>query len=162
MYNLALVPPDFIVPLKLETPRVRLRPLTVNDAQKDYDAVMSSVDHLKVVMPGGSWPTGLTLQTNISELGWHETEFQMRTSFAYTVVALDESEVLGCAYIYPARKRDYDAQVWMWVRESTLASGLDDHLFATVKEWITNCWPLERVAYPDREIPRDKWRALPA
>lgn len=161
MYNEALVPSDFVVPLKLETSRLRLRPLTIDDAEKDYDAVMSSVEHLQATMRGEDWPAGLTLKTNISELGWHETEFHLRTSFAYTVVALDESEVLGCVYIYPARKRDYDAQVWMWVRESTLAEGLDDHLYKAVKEWIDSLWPFERPAYPRREIALDTWRTLP-
>ena len=37
MYNAAIVPADFSVPGELETPRIRLRPLTIHDAVKDFD-----------------------------------------------------------------------------------------------------------------------------
>ena len=40
------VPAEFVVPTLLETPEFRLRPLTINDVIKDYDAVMSSIDPL--------------------------------------------------------------------------------------------------------------------
>jgi hypothetical protein len=43
-----LVPADFDVPEVLETDRLRPRMLTVNDVVKDYDAVVSSTDHLSV------------------------------------------------------------------------------------------------------------------
>ena len=42
-----LVPPDFKIPEVLETDKFRLRMLTVNDVVKDYDAVMTSIDHLQ-------------------------------------------------------------------------------------------------------------------
>ena len=53
------VPAAFIAP-GLETKEFRLRTLTVNDVVKDYDAVMTSVDHLKTIWPGSGWPEGLT------------------------------------------------------------------------------------------------------
>lgn len=40
---------DFKIPDVLETDKFRLRMLTVNDVVKDYDAVMTSVDHLQGV-----------------------------------------------------------------------------------------------------------------
>jgi len=136
--------------------------LTINDAVKDYDAVMTSEDRLRTIYnPGGVWPMGLTLEQNIIELGWHQTEFQLRTSFAYTVESLDESEILGCVYIYPTRVSGYDAEVTMWVRQSRVEEGLDEHLFATVESWIANCWPLKKPAYPGRRIDFDQWQALP-
>ena len=46
------VPTEFEVPATLETKEFRLRMLTVNDVVKDYDAVMTSVDHLKTIWPG--------------------------------------------------------------------------------------------------------------
>ena len=138
MYNPPLVPEDFDVPDILETGRMRLRSLTMNDAAKDFEAVMASEERLRTVFrPGGTWPSGLTLERNIRELGWHETEFQLRTSFAYTVVNLDETEVMGCVYIYPSGKPGYDAEVTMWVRQSRVAEGLDEHLFETVDAGFT-------------------------
>jgi hypothetical protein len=41
------IPNDFVVPAVLETYRFRLRILTANDVEKDYEAVMSSLEHLK-------------------------------------------------------------------------------------------------------------------
>ena len=161
MYNPPIVPDDFQVPLVLETERMRLRPLTMADAERDYAAVMSSEHRLKTVFrENGDWPTGLTLDQNVMELGWHQTEFELRTSFAYTVVSLDESQVLGCMYIYPTSRGDYDVEVTMWVRESEADTGLDDHLFDTVSNWISATWPFRNVAYPGRIIGWEEWNSL--
>ncbi len=161
MYQQPLVPDEFDVPHVLETERLRLRPLTINDAVKDFEAVITSEERLRTIYdPGGEWPLGLTLEQNIIELGWHQTEFQLRTSFAYTVVSLDESEVLGCFYIYPTRKPGYDAEITMWVRQSRVEEGLDEHLFETVEPWIAGHWPLKNPAYPGRRIAFEQWRAL--
>lgn len=161
MYNVPIVPADFVVPECLETPRMRLRPLTINDAIKDFDAVMSSETRLRTVYrPDGEWPLGLTLEQNLIEMGWHQTEFQLRTSFAYTVVSLDETTVLGCMYIYPVHKSGYDVEISMWVRESEALSGLDQHLFETVSNWIEESWPFANPAYPGRTIDWDTWSKL--
>jgi hypothetical protein len=40
------LPPEFEVPELLETSRFRIRPLTIHDLVKDYDAVMTSREHL--------------------------------------------------------------------------------------------------------------------
>ncbi len=41
-----LVPREFTIPTLLETERFRLRPLTIHDVVKDYDAVMTNRNHL--------------------------------------------------------------------------------------------------------------------
>jgi hypothetical protein len=155
------VPTDFRVPDKLETQEFRLRMLTVNDVVKDYDAVMSSVEHLAKVWPGSGWPEGLTLEQNLIDLGWHQKEFQRRQSFAYTVVNLAETQVLGCVYINPTRKRGHDAVVYYWVRRSELASGLDARLSAALRQWLEKAWPFAKPAYPGRDIDWEAWRAIP-
>lgn len=155
------VPIDFRVPETLETTEFRLRMLTVHDVVKDYDAVMSSVDHCKAIWPGGTWPMGLTLEQNLIDLGWHQKEFQTRRSFAYTVVRPDESMVLGCVYIEPTRKQGFDAEVYLWARQSELAGGLETRLYAAVRNWIRTTWPFESVAYPGREPAWERWSALP-
>ena len=158
MYNTPIVPEEFQVPEILETLRMRLRYLSIDDAEKDFDAVVSSENRLKTIFdPKGEWPTGLTLKQNTIELGWHQTEFQLKTSFAYTVVSLDESQVLGCMYIYPSKKPGYDVEISMWVRESESQTGLDAHLFDTVTEWIDKVWPFKNPVYPGRTIPWDIW-----
>ena len=104
------VPSAFKVPETLETRQFRLRMLTVNDVVKDYDAVMTSVEHLRGVFgPQSAWPAeDLTLEQDLIDLGWHQKEFRIRQSFAYTVMNLSETTCLGCVYINPARKRGYD------------------------------------------------------
>ena len=155
------VPADFTVPAKLETDEFRLRMLTVHDVVKDYDAVMSSVEHLKTIWPASGWPVGLTLEQNLIDLGWHQKEFQTRRSFAYTVVSLDEFMVLGCVYLDPSSKRDYDAVAFLWARQSQLESGLEARLLAAVRGWLTDAWPFKKVAFPGRDIDWNTWRSFP-
>jgi hypothetical protein len=147
--NAPLVPASFEVPVGLETDRYQLRMLTVHDVIKDYEAVMSSVAHLKGVLdPGSSWPEGLSLEQNLIDLGWHQKEFQRRSSFAYTVVRPDEKQCLGCIYIYPST--DADVDVFLWVRADEFES-LDEHLNQTIRNWMTTNWPFKKVSYPGRE-----------
>lgn len=152
------VPSGFTVPDQIETEEFRIRTLTVNDVVKDYDAVMSSVDHLRTISPDDGWPENLTLEQNLIDLGWHQKEFQRRRSFAYTVVTLDESQVIGCIYIYPTRKRRYDAEVYLWARQSRLADGLEERIYATARDWLASVWPFSNIAFPARDVTLDDWR----
>jgi len=156
------VPTDFNIPEKLETEKFRLRMLTVNDMVKDYDAVMTSIDHLKGVFgPQSKWPSKeLTLEQDLIDLGWHQKEFQRRTSFAYTVMNTEETQCLGCVYIDPTHKIGYDAEVYLWVRESEVENGLNSILYDAVKNWIEKEWPFKNVAYPGREIDWTTWKSL--
>ena len=158
----SFVPSDFNVPETMENQYFRVRMLTVNDVVKDYDAVMTSLDHLKGVFgPNSKWPSkDLTFEQDLIDLGWHQKEFQRRSSFAYPVVSLDESEVIGCLYINPTKKGDYNASIAMWVRASVLDQGLDAILFDTIKEWIAKEWPFKKVAYPGREMSWEDWDSL--
>ena len=149
------VDPEFEVPATLETDRFRLRMLTV----KDFDAVTTSKEHLHDIW-GPGWPEGLTLEQNLIDLGWHQKEFQRRRSFAYTVVALDESRVLGCVYINPTRKTGYDAVVYLWARQSELASGMETELTQAVTAWLAAKWPFTNPALPGSNISMEEWEKL--
>jgi len=145
------VPSDFDVPPMLETDQFRLRMLSVDDVEKDYEAVIESRQLLHSMF-GGPWPReGFTLKENLDDLERHQGEFLNREAFAYTVISLDESRVLGCVYINPAQEIDADAIVVMWVRQSEYDRGLDPILFQAVKDWISAVWPFQTVAYPGRE-----------
>jgi hypothetical protein len=156
------VPVEFAVPSELIMANFTLRMLSVDDVEKDYEAVTSSAARLSKVWPDSGWPAGLTLRQNLIDLGWHEKEFQNRTSFAYTMVAPDESEVLGCVYFYPTDKAGCDAEVFLWVRESEVADDLDKELFEVVQRWLASDWPFENPAYPGRTISWEQWKSLPA
>ena len=160
MNRLIFIPKDFEIPQELETNRFRLRMLKVSDVVKDYDAVMSSIKHLQKTKPFGpnqNWPKGLTFEQNLIDLGWHQKEFQKRSTFAYTVMNLEESKCLGCIYIEPSTNSNYETMIFLWVRQSEIESGLDQHLFESVKKWISEKWPFKTIAYPGREISWEEW-----
>jgi hypothetical protein len=160
--NHPFLPADFIIPEKLENEHFRIRMLTVNDVVKDYEAVMTSIDQIKGVFgPDSDWPsTDLTLEQDLIDLGWHQKEFQRRSSFAYTVMTPDENQCLGCVYIYPSEKVTFDAKVYLWVRKSEFEKGLDPILNESIKDWLKSTWPFGHIAFPGREIRWDAWDAL--
>jgi hypothetical protein len=102
-------------------------------------------------MFGGPWPRlGFTLEENLGDLERHQQEFLSRKAFAYTVVSLDETKILGCVYVNPPETVDSDAVVVMWVRQTEYDKGLDDLLFNSVRDWIGSIWPFRKVSYPGR------------
>jgi hypothetical protein len=159
VYSRPLVPTSFVVPERLDCDGFLLRPLTVNDLIKDYEAVMTSVDRLVgFLAPLSNWPRGLTLEEDLIHLGWHQREFTMRHSFAYTVMSRDEGECLGCCYIVPSDKTGFDAAAFYWVRTSAVAHGLDERLGVAFRAWLEKDWPFAHVAYPGRDIACTEWR----
>ena len=141
---------NFEIPALHETHYFRFRMLSVDDVEKDYEAVIESRELLHTMF-GGPWPRpGFTIEENLVDLERHQQEFLDRKAFTYTVVSLDETKVLGCLYINPSKKSGYDAVVVMWVRQTEYDKGLDEILFHTVREWISAYWPFKRVNYPGR------------
>jgi hypothetical protein len=133
------------VPAGLEHERFRLRMLTIHDVVKDFAAILDRVEPDGSLVPSD----GLTLEQNLVDLGWHQKEFELRRSFAYTVMSPDESVCLGCVYLYATDGAD--ARVHMWVRRSAWEEGLDPVLEQAVRAWVAETWPFETVAYPGRE-----------
>jgi hypothetical protein len=139
-----LVPDNFEVPAGLGHERFRLRMLRVDDVVKDFDAICDRVDHRGEPQP----PFVETVAENLVDLGWHQKEFELRRSFAYTILAPDESRVLGCTYVNPSET--HDARVRMWVRRDAYENGLDPVVEAAVREWLERDWPFERVDWAER------------
>ncbi len=148
------VPDEFIVPEKLETETFRLRMLTTDDVEKDYEAVMSSREHLLTLADEDdeyTWPRkNMTIEENLEDLQRHQNEFLERMAFTYTVMSLDEKICLGCVYINPSEKKGLDAEVYLWARASEIEKGLEEILFGTVKNWIKENWTFKNVIYPGR------------
>ncbi len=145
----AFVPPDFAVPLRLDTSLFRLEPLEPEHNDADYAAWSSSRDHIHAT-PGweeSSWPDDRTPQDNVRDLEGHADDFAKRAGFTYTVLDPDGG-VVGCVYIYPDRDGVHDARVQSWVRASR--AELDAPLWRAVSEWLADEWPFERVAYAAR------------
>ena len=138
---------SFDVPFTAEAARFHLRALSVDDVVQDYEAVMTSREHLWLRFGEiWAWPnTDLLLEQNLIDLARHQSEFQQRTAFAYSVLSPDYARVLGCVYIYPAITDAVEANVWFWARQSEIASKLEQHIETFLIAWLSNRWPFGTV-----------------
>lgn len=153
-----LVPDDFKVPEKLEHSKFIIRKLCFRDAELDYKAVMSSIDIIHKTQ-GGSWPSpDLSFEDDQIDLGWHQREFENRTSFAYTVMSPDETECLGCLYLNPPgyrseKSKDADVDVSFWVTQKAYEEGLYSVLYNSLDSWLKSTWPFQKIAYTNIQLP---------
>ncbi len=156
------VPADFRVPQRIEQPHYILRPLTVADVAKDYEAVMSSTQSLRQIFgEHDAWPDAqMTVHENERDLQRHQADFEQRRGFTYTVETLDGDSCLGCVYMYPCDRGDYDARVYYWVRDSVKAQGVDAHVGAFLRQWLREVWPFQRPVFPGRDVSWHAWNAL--
>lgn len=156
---LKLIPDNFTVPEKLETPLFRIRKLCAKDVYLDYVAVMSSIDIIKKTR-GGSWPTpDLSFEDDLIDLSWHQREFENGSSFAYTVMNLSETECLGCLYFYPPGFRKpapegTDVDVSFWVTQKSFDRGLYPKLYELIRDWLKKDWPFRKPFWSNLQIPR--------
>jgi len=93
----------------------------------------------------------LTIEQDRSDLEWHEEKHDNREVFAFTVLNTDRSKCLGCFYLYPSDRPEFDAEVYFWVTEMEFNKGLEDKLFAVTKTWLDNKWPFKNVIFPNRD-----------
>jgi hypothetical protein len=153
--------PPFQPPRLVEGDGFSLRPLTVRDAVQDFAAVMGSREALWALFgEGWHWPPeDLSLEADLVDLAWHQKEFELGTSFAWTVAARHESRLLGCAYLFPARLPDWEADAFFWV-----ASDVRQRLEAPVEaafRTLLAAFPLQRIAWPGRALPWHLWNSAP-
>jgi hypothetical protein len=160
--QLPLVPAEFGVPTLVEAPAFKLVPLGPELVKIDYDAYMSSIDHLqKTFTRSTSWPhAGITDAEAMADMQAEQARFAQRKSFAYAVLTPDGKRERGCVYVQPSPVAGYDAVVLMWVTKAEHDAGFDKELQAWVKKWIASEWPFKNVAYPGRTISWDTWDAL--
>lgn len=141
------VPPGFEPPLSLVTDRFRLEPLGPQHNEADHAAWTSSIDHIRATpgYPDGSWPPpdGMSLEDNLSDLRRHAADFEAHRGFTFTVLAPDDSDVIGCVYLYPATSADHEVEVQSWVRADR--AELDRPLADAVAHWLTAEWPWTRL-----------------
>ena len=154
-------PEDAPVPTGLHTDEFLLRMLRATDVELDYDAVMASADILHL-RSGGSWPRkGFTLAENLSDLQMHEADFLGRRGFTYTIMNPDETQCLGCLYIYPLdvilrrigvdeaavanESSDGIAEASFWVRQERVAADLDRRVLASLLPWLRKDFAFSRL-----------------
>lgn len=150
---------DFEPPAELRTEEFLLRPLLVSDTELDYEAVMETREFLRKwsLEP---WPEDdFTVEGNRKDMVTAEEWFAVRRAFLYTIMNPEETECLGCVYIFPTDAKwlsvsekdsvtgtewsDYDAVATFWVRSSRIAGGLDRRVLDAVRSWFGADWPFE-------------------
>ncbi len=157
--NTKYIPDTFEAVIEIKEDKFTLRKLTPKDVEKDYKAVMSSKESLrKIFSANDSWPKDtMTIEENLIDLKWHEEEFNNRSSFSYTLLNPDESECIGCVYIFPWPSKQYDSSVFYWVIDSYKKKGFEKELDAYLRSWLDKDWPFNLTAFPGREMSFDSW-----
>ena len=145
------VAPDFKVPTDVKMSGYRLVPLGPDLAKHDFDAYMSSIDHLRATFSSGNWPNDkITMADATKDVEGEIARFQARKSFTYAVLTPDGKRELGCVYISPSRQPGFDAQVRMWVTKAEFDKGFETKLRADMKAWVASAWPFKNVAWPEK------------
>ena len=147
----AFVPDGFAVPRELVTEEFRLEPLGPQHNAGDYEAWMSSIDHIRATpgFEGWRWPDPeMTPEQNLGDLQQHAEEFAQRSGFTYTVLDPGSGRVIGCVYIYPSDGADGAAGVRSWVRADR--ADLDVAVHDAVSAWLASGWPFTAVSYAPR------------
>ncbi len=141
------VPADFDVPLAFDGPGFHLEPLGPLHNERDHEAWMSSIDHIRATpgMEERDWPAPMTLEENMADMEMHATHFADRAGFTYSI--LDHDDVIGCVYIYPAEDGD-GARVSSWVRASR--AEMDPIVWRALSVWLDEQWPFRNIAYAAR------------
>ena len=106
----AFVPAGFDVPVLAEGDGFKLVPLGPELVKVDYDAYMSSIEHLQQTFTRSTgWPhEGLTDEDAMQDMLTEQARFEGRESFAYGVLTPDGSRERGS----DSRKRKKKARRW--------------------------------------------------
>ena len=157
-----LVAPDFRVPVETAGPGFKLVPLGPDLVKIDFEAYMSSIEHLqKTFTRSTAWPhPGITDAEAMVDMETEQARFAQRKSFAYAVLTPDGKRERGSVYVQPSPVPGYDAVVRMWVTKADYDAGFDAVLQAWVMQWMARDWPFAKVAYPGRTISWEQWDAL--
>ena len=160
----SFVPSSFGVPLQVDGLGFKLVPLGPDLVKRDYDAYMSSIEHLQTTFSRSTqWPhQSISDADAMRDMENEQGRFRNRKSFAYGVLTPDGSRELGSVYVSPSPVEGYDAMVRMWVTKADHDAGFDAKLYAWVAAWIGKDWPFVKVAYPGRSIDWATWDALVA
>ena len=158
----SFIPAGLHAPLLVKTTAFKLVPLGPALVKVDFDAYMSSIEHLqKNFTRSADWPhPGISSADAMRDMETEEARFRKRESFAYAVLTPDGRRERGCVYVYPSPVPGYDAVVRLWVTKAEYDAGFDAELYKWVVQWIGKDWPFAKVAYPGRAIPWSSWDAM--
>lgn len=152
------VPEGFKAPYQVKHSKFTLRKLTVDEVEKDYEAVMSSRESLRQVFcVNDEWPSDdMTIEENYSDLLEHQEEFDKNIGFAYTVVTPDDSRCIGCIYIYPFSHGVYDCRIFYWLVDE-IADRLNAQFRFFLDKWVPEAFGFENPVFPGRDMSHPEW-----
>lgn len=155
----AFVIAEFEPPQEIKGWDFKLVPLGPDLVEVDYQAYMSSIEHLQNTFSrGGGWPhEGITDEEAMQDMLNEQGRFERRESFAYAVLTPDGKREMGCVYIKPSSKPGYDAQITLWVTQAEFDAGFDATLYEWSKYWVEQSWPFNSIAFPGRDIDWAEW-----
>ncbi len=153
---------DFSVPTLVESEAFKLIPLGPEVGQVDFDAYMSSIEHLQTTFSRSTnWPHENISDEDVAlDMEAEQKRFQNRESFAYAVLTPDGARERGCIYVYPSTVPGYDAVVRLWVTKAEYDDGFDEVLYAWTQDWVGESWPFARVAFPGRDVEWEAWDSI--
>ncbi|MGI9606463.1 MAG: GNAT family N-acetyltransferase [Acidimicrobiales bacterium] len=152
----------------LKTEDFLLRPIVAADAELDYEAVMESREFLRL-WSQSSWPEDdFTVAANREDMVEMETRHNNNYAYGYTVMNLEQTECLGCVYIFSTDAKmyvgarvaaidktrewsDHHETVHFWVRKSRLAEGLDRALLDALVAWFDDDWSFQNPLFVTSE-----------
>lgn len=158
---------DGPIPDELRTAEFVLRPITAEDTEKDYAAVMEARQHLRL-WEQSTWPADdFTVEDNRTDVVDMATRHAARRAFSYTVLDPQGDECLGCVYLFPtsatfltkarvtaiagAAWADVEVVAYFWVRASRMATGMDERLLSALRAWLTEVWGFTGAVYVTSE-----------
>lgn len=138
-----------------------VRPLMPSDVVLDHEAVMSSREFLYHWEQEPPYPPeDFSVDDNLEDLKQMDAEHRNGSRYTYTVMNVDETQVLGCIYLVPNDDRSYrsvkvkshdgsdlssaDITVLFWVRVSTWEDGFERALLEAALGWLRDGWSLRR------------------
>lgn len=160
----SFIPPEFHAPTLIEAEGFKLVPLGPELVKVDFDAYMSSIEHLqKTFTRSPNWPhKGISASDAMRDMETEQARFRNRQSFAYAVLTPDGRRERGSVYVSPSTVEGYGAVVRMWVTKDEYDAGFDAELYEWVAAWMQKDWPFANVAYPGRTVDWGTWDALVA
>jgi len=141
-----LLPDGVVVPAALRTRDFYLEPLAEEHSDGDYEAWMSSIEHIQATpgFIGWVWPpsAGMTKGENLASVRRHARHHAAGVGFTYAVLT-PSGDVIGCVYIYPAADARYDCELRTWVRADR--ADLDRPVHEAVLDWLNREWPFRAI-----------------
>jgi hypothetical protein len=158
------IPEDFMPPELVEAEGFKLVPLGPDVVDLDYEAYMSSIEHLQATFTRSTnWPhADISAEDAMQDMLNEQERFVKRESFAYAVLDAAGERELGCVYVRPVSKPGYgyEAEVRLWVTKAEYDKGFDAELYEWAKTWLEESWPFDDVAYPGRDPEWETWDQL--